>query len=183
MLFKLFSKLYFKLGGWKVVGDRPPFEKFIFTVAPHTSTFDFVMGKMYCSQIGVKPKVLIKKEAFFFPLGVLLKSIGGVPVDRKTNKGLAKQLIKEFDSHDRFILTVAPEGTRSLVKRWKKGFYHIATSTGVPICLGFIDHKTKTIGSGPMIHPSGDYNADLEKIKDFYRHMEGKHKEKFTVGD
>ncbi len=183
MLFRLFSKYFFKLFGWEVVGEKPPFKKYIFAVAPHTSQTDFLMGKMYCSQIRIKPRVLIKKESFFFPLGPILRMLGGIPVDRKTNQNLAENMIRIFNSSDDFILTIAPEGTRKRVNRWKKGFYHIAMATNVPICLGFIDFKTKRIGAGPIIHPTGNYSEDLKIIKDFYRPMVGKHPNKFSVGD
>ena len=183
MVFRFISKLYFKFAGWEIVGELPQIKKYVFIVAPHTSQTDFFMGKMYCSIVGLKLKILIKKEAFFFPLGVFLRSIGGVPVDRKKNRHLASELIKEFNSSEEFVLNIAPEGTRKLVKRWKKGFYHIAMSANVPICLSFIDHKTKTIGAGPLLYPTGNYEEDLQIIKDFYRDMEGKHTDRFSVGD
>jgi len=183
MLFKFIGKFYFKLIGWKVIGEVPENDKYVFIVAPHTSQIDFLMGIMYCAVEGLKPKILIKKEAFFFPIGKILRSIGGVPVDRITNRHLADELIKEFNSHEKFVLNIAPEGTRKLVTRWKKGFYHIATAANVPICLSFIDYKTKTIGSGPLLYPTGNYAEDLKIIKDFYRDMEGKHRDRFSVGD
>jgi len=183
MVFRFISKLYFKLGGWKVTGELPQVDKYVYVVAPHTSQTDFFMGKMYGAVTGFKPKILIKKEAFFFPLGPILRSIGGIPVDRRTNRHLADSLIQEFNTHDKFSLAIAPEGTRKLVKRWKKGFYHIAISVNVPICLGYVDYKTKTIGSGPLLYPTGNYSEDLKIIKDFYRNMEGLHRDRFSVGD
>lgn len=183
MFFRLISKLFFKLGGWEIVGDLPQVNKYIFIVAPHTSQTDFLLGKMYCSVVGFNPKILIKKEAFFFPLGLILRRIGGVPVDRTTNRHLADNLINEFNSHEKFVLNIAPEGTRKLVKRWKKGFYHIAMAANVPICLSFIDYKTKKIGNGPLLYPTGNYAEDMKIIKDFYRNMEGLHRDRFSVGD
>ena len=112
-----------------------------------------------------------------------MKAVGGVPVDRSSNKNLAQSLVEKFESSDEFILIITPEGTRKRVKRWKRGFYHIALAANVPIALAFIDFKTKRLGSGPILYPTGDYKADLEIIKDFYRGMEGKHPGQFSVGD
>ena len=132
-MFKWIFRQYFKLAGWKMVGEIPPFKKYIYIVAPHTSQTDFVLGKMYGVIHGLNSRFLVKKEAFWFPLGLLLKALGGVPVDRTTNQHLAQNLVKEFSQHDEFVLTITPEGTRKKVSRWKKGFHFIATSAQVPI--------------------------------------------------
>ncbi len=63
--------------GWTSVipGEAPP--KSIICVAPHTSNYDFLMGKLYYWAVGRKAGFLMKKEWFFFPLGVLFRAMGG----------------------------------------------------------------------------------------------------------
>jgi 1-acyl-sn-glycerol-3-phosphate acyltransferase len=76
-------------------------------------------------------------------------------------------------------VVITPEGTRRLVKQWKKGFYLIALEAKVPIVLSFIDYREKTGGIGPVLYPSGDYNKDMELIYRFYGSKMARHPEKF----
>jgi hypothetical protein len=44
--------------------------------------------------------------------------------------------------------------------------------------MAYLDYKKKICGLGPAIIPTGDINADFEKIKDFYKDFTGKYPEK-----
>jgi 1-acyl-sn-glycerol-3-phosphate acyltransferase len=88
------------------------------------------------------------------------------------------QSIQQFHQNEKLILTIAPEGTRSRVKKWKTGFYHIAKGANVPIVLGFLDYRRKTGGIGPVIYPTGNIDADMETIRAFYDGITGKFPEK-----
>lgn len=178
---KLFIRYYFKKGGWELIGEKPSYQKYIIIMLPHTSMRDFVLGWMFCHLLNMKVSFLIKKEVFFFPLNLLLKSLGGIPVDRSKNKHLAEQLITYYNDRDDFALIITPEGTRKRVKRLKRGFYHIAQRASVPVFMGFIDLKTKKLGVGPEFVMSGDYNKDIEQIKEFYQHMQGIHPDRFDA--
>ncbi|MCX6224530.1 MAG: 1-acyl-sn-glycerol-3-phosphate acyltransferase [Bacteroidia bacterium] len=173
--------MFLRLGNWKITGNKPTADKCIIIVLPHTSIFDFVLGKFYATLVGMNPKVLIKKDAFFFPLGAILKALGGIPVDRGTNRHLADQLIEYFRNRKEFILVIAPEGTRKKVKRLKRGFYHIAMETGLPVYMGYINFKTRQLGTGPQLPVTGDFNADMDVLKEFYRGMEGMYPERFDA--
>lgn len=152
-------------------------------MAPHTSQTDFVMGKMFSSTKRIRTHFLIKKESFWFPLGIILKLLGGIPVDRSNNKNLARQLVERFNKSDELVLVITPEGTRKIVKRWKRGFHHIARAANIPIVFAYVDYKTRKMGIGDTLYPTDDYQADLEIIKDFYRGMEGRNRGLFSVGD
>ena len=79
---KAISKALLRLAGWKlgpVVEDVP---KCVICVAPHTSNWDFIVGKLFYTSIGRNASFLIKKEWFFFPFNLLFDWLGGVPVDR-----------------------------------------------------------------------------------------------------
>lgn len=180
-MWKAIARLYFKLFRWEIIGSKPAHKKFIIIVMPHTSGYDFVLSKCYGVYFGIKSKVLIKKEAFFFPLNLIIKAFGGIPVDRWNNRHLAEQLVEYFNSKAEFGLTLTPEGTRKKVKRLKRGFYYIAQSTGASVYMGFIDSKTRRLGIGPEFIITGDYDKDLAQIREFYKGMEGLHRGQFDA--
>jgi 1-acyl-sn-glycerol-3-phosphate acyltransferase len=68
---------------------------------------------------------------------------------------------------------VPAEGTRSHVEYWKSGFYHIARGAKVPVLLSYLDVGRKVGGIGPAIELSGDFRADMDKIREFYAGMQG----------
>ena len=107
-----------------------------------------------------------------------MRAIGGIPVDRQGSTGFIKKVIDIFASRDQFVLAIAPEGTRSLTKQWKEGFYRIALAAGVPIALGYIDYPRKQVGVDRMFEPSGDIVADFEILQDYYQDKIGKCPEK-----
>jgi 1-acyl-sn-glycerol-3-phosphate acyltransferase len=123
----------------------------------------------------------MKKEWFFFPVGLLMKRMGGIPVDRSRKNSLTDTMAATFAKNDIFRLTVSPEGTRKLVAEWKKGFYFIACKAQVPIVLAFIDYKKKELGLGRIFIPTGDVERDLPEIMEFYSTKTGKFAERFNV--
>ena len=94
-----------------------------------------------------KTSFMMKKEWFFFPLGLIFRAIGGIPVDRSRNTSLVDQMANRFAGSKLFHLAITPEGTRKSNPNWKKGFYFIALKAQVPIMLIGIDYPTKTITS------------------------------------
>jgi len=171
-----------KIFGWKVEADNMSrIKKAVIVMAPHTSYWDFPIGRLGLMERKVSIKTMIKKESFGFPLGIFMRALGGIPVDRGNSQKTVKSITDQFEKADEFILLIAPEGTRKLNNRWKKGFYFIAQKAGVPIILGFLDYSKKIAGLGPVIFPSGDYDEDLKKIQDFYRDKVARHPEKFNL--
>ena len=83
MMKRLLSKLVFKLTGWKIVGSYVYPKKCLVISAPHTSNWDFFIGRCYAYIIGIQPKYLVKSELFLPLLATLLKWNGGIPVFRK----------------------------------------------------------------------------------------------------
>ncbi|NVO20302.1 MAG: 1-acyl-sn-glycerol-3-phosphate acyltransferase [Bacteroidetes bacterium] len=170
-----------KLMGWRIEGTLPGnIRKVIVVMAPHTSNWDFLMGWIGFSALGLRSKYLIKKEAFFFPFGYLIKKVGGIPVNRGKNS-VALQVGELFKRSEKLIITVTPEGTRSLNHKWKKGFYLIAQNANVPLVLGFLDYKRKCGGLGPLINISGNYEEDLQVIESFYKDKTAKHPKNFNL--
>jgi 1-acyl-sn-glycerol-3-phosphate acyltransferase len=178
-----FSQWVFKKLGWKAVVTVPQPTKSVICVAPHTSNWDFIIGKLYYWSLGRKSSFLMKKSWFFFPMGNLLRSTGGVPVDRSKSTSVTHQMAEEFNKRETFHLAITPEGTRSMVKKWKMGFYHIAVKANVPIQLAYIDYAKKEMGITEIIFPSGNEKNDLEKIQNFYKNVSAKHPKNFHVGE
>lgn len=179
---KLFARFVLWILGWKVKNTLPPeLKKCVTIAAPHTSNFDFFIGRLAYFSTGVKTYFLIKKESFNFIMGPMLVASGGIPVDRSKNTHLVERLAEMFQNKDRFLLTITPEGTRKLTKRWRKGFYQIALKANVPIALSYVDYKKKEGGYGPIITPSGNYEEDLKIIQNFYRTITPKYPEKSNL--
>lgn len=175
------SQYILRLFGWKTSAILPEgIVKAVVIVAPHTSYWDFVIGRMTFWSSKLKIKVLIKKEVFVFPLGWFLRKLGGVPVARGKKNNLVEQVAELFQINETMVVVITPEGTRKRVHHWKKGFYYIAMEAKVPIALGFIDYGTKTGGIGPLIYPSGNYEKDMDIMMDFYRGKKGLHPEQFN---
>lgn len=176
------SRFILKIFGWKVECGVPDYPKCIICVAPHTSNWDFVLGKLAYWSIGRQAGFLIKDSWFFFPMNYLFKALGGIPVSRrKGGSSLTEILIKKFDSSSKMALAITPEGTRARVSQWHTGFIHIAYAAKIPIILGAIDARTKTIHLQRSYLPTGDTDADMEAIKNYYRQFTGIKPENFTT--
>lgn len=179
---KSLARFIMKLIGWKVINHIPPdVKKCVVMMAPHTSNWDFLLGWIGYGSIGIHSKYLMKKEAFFFPAGMIFSAMGAIPVDRKSSTNIVHQVGEMFNKSDSLYITITPEGTRSLNRNWKRGFYYIAENAGVPIALGFLDYKSKVGGIGKMVYPSGDYDRDLIEIEAFYSDIIGLHPEDFNL--
>lgn len=168
--------------GWEVVGEPPSDPVVVLIGAPHTSNWDFPLFLWMSWVKGLEPRFLMKKEAFRGPAGAVLRRLGAIAVDRGAASGLVDELVALAGSAEHhFQIVIAPEGTRKAGRYWKSGFYRIAEQAGIPICLGFIDAHTRTVGFGPSFRPSGDLAADMDRIRAFYADKQGIHPEKATA--
>ena len=176
------ARFILRLMGWNIYTRVPlDIKKAVIIMAPHTSNWDFIIGRLGFYLHNMKPKILIKKEAFKPPLGALLKRMGGIPVDRGHSQNTVKKITREFQVHDELSLLITPEGTRRRVERWKKGFYFIALQAKVPIFLAFLDYRRKEGGLGTMLYPSGDFEADFRIIEEFYKDKQARNPENFNL--
>ena len=67
---KTIAKLVFKIIGWDIDQTSPEgLKKCVVVMGPHTSNWDFVLGKMAFLSYGVNANYLVKSAAFFFPFG------------------------------------------------------------------------------------------------------------------
>ena len=151
------------------MGAPPADRRCVIIAVPHTSNWDFLFFLGLTDALGMKAHFMGKESLFRWPMGRFMRDMGGVPVDRSSRHNVVEAMIAEFARRKEFMLTVAPEGTRKAVQQWRTGFYHIAMGAGVPLVCGLMDYGTKTGGLGPAIMPTGDYEADMEKIVAYYR--------------
>ena len=170
----------------KLMRYKPDFEstrhdipQYVLVFAPHTSWRDFVIGKLFLVAMGVKTSFLIKKEAFFFPLGPILKKLGGIHVTRTNYHKFTDQVAALFKDPNLKSILVCPEGTRRCVSTWKKGFYTIGEKANVPFVLGYIDYNTRRCGMGPVFYPTGNYEEDVQQMQEFFYGMRGRRKGHF----
>ena len=173
-MLKSLPKKILNLVGWQIEIVLPKEKKFVLIGAPHTSNWDFPLALLTFWTLDLKIYWVAKKQMFWGPLHYLFTSLGGIPVDRKSSTGFIEQIANRFDEADEMVLTISPEGTRSKTEHWKSGFYHIATTAKVPICLAYVDYSNKKLGFTEVIYPSGDIDADMEIIAKFYKNIKGK---------
>ena len=179
---KWLSRLYLTIIGWKTGSVLDPsVKKCVLVGAPHTSNMDFpiALATLYAS--GVNVRFLAKKSLFNFPLGILMRAMGGIAVDRSKHNNMVDMMIHMFASTTSLILLIPAEGTRSYVKEWKSGFYYTAVGAKVPIVLGYLDYGKKDAGFGKLYYPTGDYQKDLTEIKNFYRQFTPRYPEKSSL--
>jgi 1-acyl-sn-glycerol-3-phosphate acyltransferase len=181
MIVKYISKFILWILGWKIDIRIPPEKKYVIIVAPHTSNWDYFIGKLTNWATGLRPKVLVKKEAFTFFAGPFVRAWGGIPVDRSNSMDIIEQISKMFEENEVFVLGITPEGTRQRNPNWKTGFYRIAIRAGVPIYFGYINYATKSGGMHQRFMPTGDMEKDIKKIKAYYKDMKGKFPDQFAI--
>ena len=162
------GRFLFWLTGWKTEGAIPPVSRFVVIAAPHTSYWDALVMLTAGCVFDVKFSWMVKDAVFFFPLGILVRWFGGIPIDRSRRSNVVGQAIDAFQSNPAMFLAVSPEGTRGRADHWKTGFYHIAVGAGVPIVFGYVDYARKTAGLGRVFEPTGDIEADFHEFAAFY---------------
>lgn len=179
---KQLSKIILEIFGWKLKGELPDIKKSVVVMAPHTSYWDFVIGRLYLNAMGITNNTLIKKEMFFFPLKIIMNFLGAIPVDRKDRKSnMVSQVAAIIKEREECNVFVAAEGTRKKVTRWKKGFYHIAREADVPIVISYIDYKTKEVGIKGTISDTTTIEKTMKEINAFYINVIPKHPELFSL--
>lgn len=170
---KLIGKLTLRLLGWKIIlhGDVDNLDRCVLVVAPHTHNMEYILGNLSYWALGKRLKIIIKDQHTKSWYGGVVKGLGGIGIDRKQNNDLVNFVAEEFEKED-FSLVITPEGTRSRVEHWRKGFYHMAMLAKVPIVLASGDFKRKLLYLGYKIpyeelqHMT--YEEVLQKIENYY---------------
>ena len=173
---KTFARLIlYKLLGWKAVGSYPKqLKKFVLIAAPHTHWVDFPLAMLYKFAEGMPANFIGKASLFKPPFGFIFKWLGGAPVERSTKSNKVQAIVDIFNSKERFILGISPEGTRKKVEAWKTGFYYIAKGANVPIVMATLDFKNKQVKMSDPYYLSDNIEQDMAYFQDFYEGVQGR---------
>lgn len=170
-----FCKWLMERLGWSMRGEWPDLKKVVVIAAPHSSAWDVVIGLLLIQASGLKIVFMGKQEAFYWPLGPILRHFGGMPVNRAAPGGVVKQVADKMRESEQMWFALAPEGTRKAVKDWKTGFWKIAKQADVPVCCAYFHFPDKVVGIGQVFALSDDMDADIAKIRAWYKPFQGKH--------
>lgn len=169
------GRWYLNRTGWTIDNVYPPVASSVMIVAPHSSNWDFPIGIATSWVLDLKPAFVAKHTLFRWPLGPLMRRLGGIPIDRSRSQGFVDRTVAMMKATDRIALVITPEGTRKAVDRWKTGFYHIARAASVPVIPAYIDWGQRRVGFGAPFWPTADLEADLEHLRTFYAGFRGRH--------
>jgi 1-acyl-sn-glycerol-3-phosphate acyltransferase len=154
--------------GWNIDGEFPDLPKFVIIVVPHTSNWDFFVGLACDLALDMDASWLAKHTIFGGFWGPLLKSLGGIPIDRRSAHNVVAQVADEFGRRDKLVLAVTPEGTRKKVAAWKSGYWHIARAANVPIVPVGLDFRRKAAVIGELRYPTDVIENDEAVFKAFF---------------
>ena len=168
------------LAGWKVVGELPPDKKFVLVGAHHTSNWDLLFGLCGIFIFRLKASWMGKDVLFKWPLGIIMRSLGGIAIDRSSHHGVVEETAEQFKNAEKLVILIAADGTRKKMECWKSGFYWIAHKAQVPIVCAYLDYARKQACIGLSFTPTGNVKQDMDRIRDFYKNIKGRKPEKQT---
>ena len=181
MMKKLIGKFILFIFGWKTAyKEENQIKKCVMIAAPHTSNWDLVFAMAFYWKEGVEAKFFIKDDWTKGIHGWFIKKMGGIGVTRGRKNNLVDISVANFKANDELILLVPAEATRKRVKKWKRGFYVIAQKAEVPVALAYLDYKKKIAAVGKTIDLTGDFEADMAVIQDFYKDISAKYPENYN---
>ncbi len=160
-----FGRTVFRAMGWRLIGQFPDRPKLIVAVAPHSSNIDFVLAAAVIWGYRLNARFLAKHTLFRFPLGSIIRLFGGIPVDRRSAQGLVGQMTEQFDASEGLILGITPEGTRSRVREWRKGFAQIAAAAQVPVVPTIVNYTTREVRFADVIDDVADPEQILARVQ------------------
>lgn len=110
----VYKFLFTRIWGWKVNGVYPrEVNKFLLTVAPHTSFHDFPIGILFRNWYKVQINFIIKAElGNHVILGPFIKWLGGIPVNRSKATNFVQSIASLYEEYDKLYICITPEGTR-----------------------------------------------------------------------
>jgi 1-acyl-sn-glycerol-3-phosphate acyltransferase len=162
-----------RLIGWRVVGEHPHVNKCVVACAPHTSNWDFPLTFAAAMALGIPGVFMMKDTMFWWPLSVLLRWMGCIPINRRSPVGIVDQMVQVVRESGKIYVVITPEGTRNNAAFWKLGFYRIANGAGVPILFGIMNYKEKWIGVADLFYITGDLESDWREITDKFEEYVG----------
>lgn len=174
------ARCWYWLSGWDVVGEVPDAKKFVLVAAHHTSNWDFLYGLCATFIFRLKTSWMGKDALFKWPLGLFMRFLGGIAIDRSSHHGVVEQTAEQLIKAESLVISLVADGTRKKMEYWKSGFYWIAYKAQVPIVCGYLDYARKQACIGLSFIPTGDVKRDMDRIRDFFKDVQGRKPEKQT---
>lgn len=169
-----------KMLGWRLDFEGFPARHGVAIVYPHTSNWDFPIGMLAKWALGVPAHFWGKDSLFKFPLvGAWMRWVGGIPIDRRSSRGVVGQMVHVFDQHkqnDQLLwLGLAPEGTRSFTPGWRSGFYQLALGAQVPLALVKLDWGQRRFSVVDFYDLTGQVERDYAHMAQVFAGVKGFH--------
>ena len=170
-----------KKQGWKINGDYGELKKSVTIFAPHTAHIDYYYGKLGFTELGVRFKFLSKKELFFFPMNLVMRGLGSIPVRGVKGQNAIYQVVEMLNNCDELHIVVSPEGWIKRMTKWNKGFYYMAQKANVPIAVASLDYEKKEMGVKKVINDISDFKTTIKEINTIYKDVKGKNPKQFAL--
>lgn len=170
-----------RIAGWRFDGTLPNEPRLLFVVAPHTSNWDFAVGVAGMFALGLRATFLGKDSLFRWPLGPLMRWLGGFPVDRSTSHNVVEQTVMHIRRTDRIALALSPEGTRRKLGDWRTGFHYVARGADIPIVPVALDYSIRTIRFFEARAASASADADLAVLGELYDARMARHPTQYSA--
>ena len=164
---------------WKIIGEVHNVSKLVIVLAPHTSWTDFWVALATKLSLGLRASWLIADTYTKWPVGNIIRWLGGIAVNRQVKNHLVSHAVHTFNEQDGLVLGILPEGTRKKVAKWKSGFWYIAKEAGVPIQLASLDYDKRHFEFGLVIDTAENKDSDMRKILGYYKSFTPRHPHKF----
>jgi hypothetical protein len=150
------SKTILNLLDYKVDFETNELPNKMVIVGAHTSIYDFFIGLLFYYaylQSEYTVYLFMKKgfERYCSPILGLIDIKFKLISVKPTNEGLSHQIIEKLSNapeNHKYLIFLAPEGTRKSVTTIRKGYWYIANGLNIPISFIGIDFFYKKIKLG-----------------------------------
>ena len=175
------ERMILNLLGWKVVDEWPAIRRSIVVFAPHTSYWDAVIGKLVLRSFGVRHRLLSKKELFRFPMGIVMRMIGAIPIRGVKGQNAIWHISHLLGEADELHFVICPEGGFAPTERWDAGFYYMAYKAQVPVIAVYLDYGQKEAGVAGVIGDLDSLNEVYRQLAEMYQGVTARYPERFLL--
>lgn len=170
-----------KVLGWRLQGLFPDIPQSVIVVAPHTSYWDAIIGKLFLKSVGINHKLLSKKELFFFPVNMVMHLLGAIPVRGVKGHNAILEVSSLFKKNKNLHIVICPEGGFAPTKRWDAGFYYMAFKANVPIVVAYMDYHKKEVGVKSVLTDLSDKDRVFGELIRCYKGVTARHPDHFVL--